>query len=119
MLNHTVSPSSSDAPAVTLVDPERSLVPAKLRSAVMVRTMVGTRQLRLTIRARDAVIARATLERDGRTIATRTWPLGEGAGLVKLSVPDSAEGGAAELHVTLADSAGHTRTYERTLALAA
>ncbi len=81
----------------------------------MVRTVLGTRQLKLTLKASEPVMVRARLTRGNRTVASRKATLQAGTRTVKVTIPDDAKAGAARLRLTLTDAAGNTKAYRRTV----
>jgi hypothetical protein len=81
----------------------------------MVRTALGTRQVKLTIKAQEAVTVTAKLTRAGKTVASRRTTLAKGTRALKVTVPDKAKAGAAKLKLTLADAAGNITSYTRTV----
>jgi protocatechuate 3,4-dioxygenase beta subunit len=106
-----VSKSASTTPAT----PSDSAVSAVLASARMVRTVLGKRQLNVTIRASEPVAVTARLARGSRPIVTRKASLDAGTRTVKLFIPTTARAGAAKLRLTLTDGAGNAKRYARTV----
>ena len=90
-------------------------VAAVLKAKAMVRTVLGTRQLKLTLKASEPVMVRARLTRGNRTVASRKATLQAGTRTVKVTIPDDAKAGAARLRLTLTDAAGNTKAYRRTV----
>jgi protocatechuate 3,4-dioxygenase beta subunit len=90
-------------------------VAAALKSATMLRTALGTRQLRLRIKTQEAVTLTAKLVRGNKVLASKKVQLATGTTNVKLRIPASASAGAAKLKLTLKDSAGNTKSYARTV----
>jgi hypothetical protein len=90
-------------------------VSATLKATAMSRTVLGTRQLKLTVRTQEAVKATAKLTRGGKTVATRTTALATGTRTLKVTIPDTAKAGAAKLKLTLEDAAGNRKSYARTV----
>jgi hypothetical protein len=86
-----------------------------LRSAVMTRTALGTRRLRLTITAAEPVTATARLTRSGHRLAYVRTKLSRGTGVVRVTIPSAVPAGAARLTLTLADASGRAKTYTRTV----
>ena len=81
----------------------------------MVRTVLGTRQLKLTLRASESITARAKLTRGGKTVASRKVTLATGTRALKVTIPESSKAGAAQLTLTIADAAGNSKRYKRTV----
>lgn len=108
----TTSPTTSSDTTTTTGD---TVVNAVLKSTGMIRTVLGTRQLKLTIKASESVRATAKLSRGGKTVATRKAMLAKGTRALKVTIPDSSKAGAAKLKLTLADAAGNSKSYTRTV----
>lgn len=90
-------------------------VAAALKATTMIRTALGTRQVRLKLKAAETVTVTARLTRGTKTIATRKVKLTAGTRIVKVTVPSSAPAGAAKLRLTIKDAAGNSRSYTRTV----
>jgi protocatechuate 3,4-dioxygenase beta subunit len=88
---------------------------AALKSVTMVRTALGTRQLKLRITTQETVTLTARLVRGSRTVASKKVKLARGTTTVKLTIPSAAAAGAAKLRLTLKDAAGNTKAYARTV----
>jgi protocatechuate 3,4-dioxygenase beta subunit len=90
-------------------------VSATLKATAMSRTVLGTRQLKLTIKTQEAVAATAKLTRGGKTVVTKTTTLATGTRTLKVTVPQGSKAGAAKLKLTLKDAAGNQKSYARTV----
>ena len=66
----------------------------------MIRTVLGTRQLTLTIKAAESVAVTAKLTRGGKTVATRKATLATGTRTLKVTIPGSTKAGAAKLKLS-------------------
>jgi protocatechuate 3,4-dioxygenase beta subunit len=91
---------------------------AALKATTMIRTALGTRQLRLKIKTKETITVSAKLTRAGKTIASRTVKLAAGTKNVRVTIPATGAGGAAKLKLTLADGAGNKRSYTRNVHVA-
>ena len=71
-----------------------------LKAKRMVRTVLGTRQLKLTLKASETVSVRARLTRGGKTVASKQVTLPAGTRALKVTIPDTTKAGAAKLKLT-------------------
>jgi protocatechuate 3,4-dioxygenase beta subunit len=109
------STTTSGSTTTTTTSTADKTVLAALKSVTMVRTALGTRQLKLRIKTQETVTLTARLVRGGRTVASKKVKLATGTTTVKLTIPPSAAAGAARLRLTLKDAAGNTKVYARTV----
>ena len=110
----TATPSPTTSTDTTTATGDKT-VAAVLKSRKMVRTVLGTRQLKLTLKASETVTVRAKLTRGGKTVASKKATLPAGTRALKVTIPDSTKAGAAKLKLTLSDAAGNTKSYNRTV----
>jgi protocatechuate 3,4-dioxygenase beta subunit len=92
-------------------------VDASLSSAKVVRAANGTRALVLSVRAGEAVTARARLLRGSRVLGGATGKLAAGTHSLRVAVASGAAAGTATAEVTLVDAAGNRRVVTRTVTL--
>ena len=110
----TATPSPTTSTDTTTTTGDKS-VAAVLKAKRMVRTVLGTRQLKLTLKASETVSVRARLTRGGKTVASKQVTLPAGTRALKVTIPDTTKAGAAKLKLTLTDAAGNTKSYNRTV----
>jgi protocatechuate 3,4-dioxygenase beta subunit len=92
-------------------------VDASLRSAKVVRAANGTRALVLSVRAGEAVTAKARLLRGSRVLGSAQGKLAAGTHSLRVAVASGAPAGSATAEVTLADAAGNRRVAKRTVTI--
>jgi protocatechuate 3,4-dioxygenase beta subunit len=92
-------------------------VDASLSSAKVVRAANGTRALVLSVRAGEAVTAKARLLRGPRVLGGATGKLAAGTHSLRVAVVSGAAAGTATAEVTLVDAAGNRRVVKRTVTL--
>ncbi|MDQ8045719.1 MAG: twin-arginine translocation signal domain-containing protein [Patulibacter sp.] len=114
----TTTTNSATGSTTTSTSTADKAVAASLSAAAMVRSTLGTRQLKLTIKAQETVSVVATLTRSGKTIASKKGTLSSGTKTLKLAIPTSTSAGAAKLKLTLTDAARNTRSYARNVHVA-
>jgi protocatechuate 3,4-dioxygenase beta subunit len=113
-----VSKGSGGSGGDTTTTPADTALSAALKATTMIRTALGTRQLRLKIKTDETITVTAKLTRSGKTIASRKVKLTAGTKNVKVTIPTATKAGAAKLRLTLADAAGNKRTYARNVHVA-
>ena len=90
-------------------------VAATLRSATFAHAANGTRALVLALHTGEALTARAKLLRGGKVLGHATGQLAAGSHSLRVAVPAAVTAGAATVQLTLADSAGNTRTLKKSV----
>jgi protocatechuate 3,4-dioxygenase beta subunit len=93
-------------------------VDASLRSANVVSAANGTRALVLSVRAGEAVTAKARLLRGSRVLGSAQGKLAAGTHSLRVAVASGAAAGSATAEVTLVDAAGNRRVAKRTVTIA-
>jgi protocatechuate 3,4-dioxygenase beta subunit len=92
-------------------------VDASLRSAKVSRAANGSRALVLSVRAGEALTARARLLRGSRVLASGTGKLAAGTHSLRVAIASGAAAGTATAELTLVDADGNKRVVKRTVTI--
>ncbi len=116
----TPIPQSSATPATTTTGSSTSstadtTVAAALASAKAVRRSSGKRQVRVKLLTEETVTIAATLTRSGHRLVRKQKTLSAGTHTVVLAVGSSVKAGGARLTLRVADAAGNSKRYHRSL----
>lgn len=90
-------------------------VAAALASARSVRRASGKRLVRIKLTTEEPVTLAARLTRSGHRLAAKQKTLGAGTHVVRLEVGSRVKAGGARLTLRVADAAGNSKRYHRSL----
>ena len=94
-------------------------VSASLGSVKVTKSAKGARTLVLSVHAGEKLTAHASLVRDGKSLGKATGQLAGGLQTLRVAIPTAVAAGAATAKLTLADSAGNTKSLSKKVAVPA
>jgi protocatechuate 3,4-dioxygenase beta subunit len=114
-----LSGASSTTPSATATPTPSSTADitaaASLASAKALRLASGRRLVRVRVKTEEAITITARLTRSGHRLARETRTLEPGTHVLRLLISNRAKAGAARLTVRVADAAGNSKVFQRSV----